>query len=246
MIFMRRPLTLSFIGHIRAYQAFPERRHHLQLRTVLQRESTSLASNREPSDSCIRTQIIRMPLILLPIVIASATDALVALRRIGAFMRAEELSVPYEIDANAESAIDVEGDFTWETVRKDANAINLAAKFGKGKKGGKGTGKKSGKKGNDSLLPTAVNTPAGTSPARSTENVVEAGVSGEVKDTEKEKEKPFELKGIELKIPKGSFVAIVGRVGSGKVRSSLVFPFFPGLTCARYCRVPCFRPSSAR
>ena len=30
-------------------------------------------------------------------------------------------------------------------------------------------------------------------------------------------EKPFELKGLNLKIPKGSFVAIVGRVGSGKV-----------------------------
>ncbi|KAM5532134.1 hypothetical protein V8D89_014227 [Ganoderma adspersum] len=158
--------------------------------------------------------IIRMPLILLPIVIASATDALVALRRIGTFMRAEELSIPYEIDANVESAIDVDGDFTWETVRKDANTINLAAKFGKDKKGSKGVGKKSGKKGNDSLLPTAVNTPAGATPARSTEDIAVAGVSGEAKETEKEK--PFELKGIELKIPKGSFVAIVGTVGSGK------------------------------
>ncbi|PIL27467.1 ATP-binding cassette transporter [Ganoderma sinense ZZ0214-1] len=160
--------------------------------------------------------IIRMPLILLPVVLASATDALVALRRIGTFMRAEELSVPYEIDANADSAIDVDGDFTWETVRKDANAINLAAKLGKDKKGGKDIGKKSGKKGDDSLLPTAVNTPAGASPARSTEDVATSGVSGEVKDKEKEKEKPFELKDIKLKIPKGSFVAIVGRVGSGK------------------------------
>nr|VWO94880.1 MRP-like transporter [Ganoderma boninense] len=159
-----------------------------------------------------------MPLILLPIVLASATDALVAIRRIGTFMRAEELSVPYEIDENAESAIDVDGDFTWETVRKDANAINLAAKFGKEKKRGKNAGKKSGKKGNDSLLPTAANTPSGTSPARSTENVATGGVSGEVeeKEKEKQKEKPFELKDIKLKIPKGAFVAIVGRVGSGK------------------------------
>jgi ABC-type bacteriocin/lantibiotic exporter with double-glycine peptidase domain len=32
-----------------------------------------------------------------------------------------------------------------------------------------------------------------------------------------ESEKPFELTDIALRIPKGSFVAIVGRVGSGKV-----------------------------
>ena len=158
-----------------------------------------------------------MPLILLPVVLASATDALVALRRIGAFMRAEELSVPYEIDANAESAINVDGAFTWETVRKDANAINLAAKFGKGKKNQGGAAEKKGrKKGGDSLLPTAVNTPAGTSPARSAENLATAG-DGDGEAKEKEKEKPFELKDIKLRIPKGTFVAIVGRVGSGKV-----------------------------
>ena len=55
------------------------------------------------------------------------------------------------------------------------------------------------------------------------------GKGGEVLPTvapqneEKEKEgkeaegKPFELKNLNLKIPKGAFVAIVGRVGSGKV-----------------------------
>ncbi|TBU42097.1 multidrug resistance-associated ABC transporter [Dichomitus squalens] len=158
--------------------------------------------------------IIRMPLVFLPIVLASATDALVALRRIGTFLRAEELAVTYEIDANAEAAIDLDGDFTWETVRKDANAVNLAAKFDKDKKGRgrreKGAGKKGGKKGNESLLPTAANTPAGAStPVRSAEG------GSEGKDKEKE-DKPFELKDVNLKIPRGSFVAIVGRVGSGK------------------------------
>jgi ABC-type glutathione transport system ATPase component len=33
-----------------------------------------------------------------------------------------------------------------------------------------------------------------------------------------ESEKPFELTDIALRVPKGSFVAIVGRVGTGKVR----------------------------
>ncbi len=182
-------------------------------------------------------QIIRMPLILLPVVLASATDALVALRRIGTFMRAEELSVPYEIDASAESAIDVDGDFTWETVRKDTNAVNLAAKFAKDKKSkgkdakdkkskGKDAGKKDRKKGKgDALLPTAANTPAGASPARSEEKVSAADGAGDVK----QEEKPFALNGIKLSIPKGSFVAVVGRVGSGKVRS-------PSVTCFFLCR----------
>ena len=34
-------------------------------------------------------------------------------------------------------------------------------------------------------------------------------------------DKPFELADLKLQIPKGSFVAIVGRVGSGKVRPFL-------------------------
>ena len=114
-----------------------------------------------------------MPLVLLPIVLASATDALVALRRIGTFMRAEELAVPYEIDPHAEAAVDVDGDFTWETVRKDATNEN--------------------------------------------------GPSSGGGEERKEKEgKPFELIDAKLKISRGSFVAIVGRVASGKVRRSCI------------------------
>ena len=183
-----------------------------------------------------------MPLVLLPIVLASATDALVALRRIGTFMRAEELAVPYEIDPNAEAAVDVDGDFTWETVRKDAsNAVSLGAKIDKGGKGrtrdrgkGKKEKKKGGKKkGDESLLSTAATTPAGAStPVGSAEN-------GERKEKEKE-EKPFELVDVKLKIPRGSFVAIVGRVGSGKVRRSCY------MLClyrdrALHRRAPCFK-----
>ena len=133
-------------------------------------------------------------------------------------MRAEELSVPYEIDPSAVDAIDVDGDFTWEGVRKDDNTVNLAAKFEEDKKDEpKDAGKKRKKKGGE-LLPTATDLPEKSS-GRSDENVpTTGGGSGDVK----EEGKPFELKDIKLKIPKGSFVAIVGRVGSGKV-SSLLF-----------------------
>jgi len=36
-------------------------------------------------------------------------------------------------------------------------------------------------------------------------------------EAEEEPEPPFELRDLMLRVPKGSFVAIVGRVGSGKV-----------------------------
>lgn len=38
------------------------------------------------------------------------------------------------------------------------------------------------------------------------------------KKSEEPKEEPFELKDLKMDVPKGAFVAIVGRVGSGKVR----------------------------
>ncbi|KAI0717423.1 multidrug resistance-associated ABC transporter [Cerioporus squamosus] len=145
--------------------------------------------------------IIRMPLTFLPIVLASATDALVALRRISTFLRAEELAVPYTIDPSSEVALDVDGDFTWEEVRKG----NTASKFAHGKhsKAGKDERAKAkedkrkskGKKG-EPVLPTTA--------------------SPEEKEKEKDAEKPFELKDLKLKVPRGAFVAIVGRVGSGK------------------------------
>ena len=166
-----------------------------------------------------------MPLIHLPIMLASATEAFVALRRIGTFMRAEEFAVPYKIDPHADAAVDVDGDFTWETVRNDAtNGVRLGAKFDEGEKGGKGKnqGEKKGRKnkGDESVLSTAATTPAGAStPVGSAEN----GASGEGGEERKEKEeKPFELIDLKLKISRGSFVAIVGRVGSGKVRRSCI------------------------
>ena len=83
-------------------------------------------------------------------------------------------------------------------------------------------GEKKGRKnkGDESVLSTAAATPAGTStPVGSAEN----GASGESGEERKEKEeKPFELIDAKLKISRGSFVAIVGRVGSGKVRRSCI------------------------
>ncbi|KAI0674258.1 multidrug resistance-associated ABC transporter [Trametes maxima] len=163
--------------------------------------------------------IIRAPLAYLPLVLASSTDALVALRRISVFLRAEELAAPYLVDGESKFALHVDADFTWETVGKGTGASKVAqtkaqaqaqkkaaAREEKRRGGalGKGKEKEKEKEKTGDVLPTV-----------NTENTTEnARVDGE-KANETE-EKPFTLKDVKLKIPKGSFVAIVGRVGSGK------------------------------
>ncbi|EMD36548.1 hypothetical protein CERSUDRAFT_115579 [Gelatoporia subvermispora B] len=166
--------------------------------------------------------IIRAPLIYLPVVLASTTDAVVALRRISAFLTAEEIADPYTIDPDAKLAVDVDGDFAWETAYKtdqggpkfktarrahgaDAEK-EKKAKEEKERKEKENKAKRGrwrlGKKKEGEVLPI-------TAPK---------GENGEKQD-DKAKEnddKPFELKDVKLKIPKGAFVAIVGRVGTGK------------------------------
>ena len=46
--------------------------------------------------------------------------------------------------------------------------------------------------------------------------VLPTTTDGKPEDEKKAEDKPFVLKDLNLKIPKGSFVGIVGRVGSGK------------------------------
>lgn len=148
-----------------------------------------------------------MPLIFFPLVLTSCSDAVVALGRISKFLLAEELEEPYAIDDESKWAVNADATFAWETVGKPSSGPS-GGKFGmaggrgaSGAKGAKKPGKPKGKKGKKDgpVLPTS-----------------NADVDSEGKDAEKKKEKPFELRDLALKIPRGSFVAIVGRVGSGK------------------------------
>ena len=139
--------------------------------------------------------------------LASATDALVAIRRISTFLRAEELAVPYIVDPSADVALAVDGDFTWETVHKgEGEPSTLGAQEGHASEEEKSAGdEREGdrrKNHEDDTLPT-------WTPPKERE-----------KSEGTEEETPFALNGVKLSISKGAFVAIVGRVGSGKVRSS--------------------------
>ena len=134
------------------------------------------------------SQIIRTPLTSLPIVLSSISDALVAFGRISQFLTSEDLPEPYLIDKKLQVAVQVDGDFVWETV--------LAA-TGDGEKNKILHG--DGKKETSELLPVTT-------------------ADLEKNDVEKnDQETPFELKNLKMSVPKGAFVGIVGRVGSGKV-----------------------------
>ncbi|KAG6877944.1 hypothetical protein C0993_001802 [Termitomyces sp. T159_Od127] len=139
--------------------------------------------------------IIRIPFLVLPIILASLADLLVALARISKFLSAEELGDPYILDESLPDAIDVDGDFTWEMAGKmpSGGKDDKIKKMGTEDKSNKGSSKK------PDTLPTH------------TDELVT-----QTQEKELEEEKPFELKNLKFHIPKGSFIAIVGRVGSGK------------------------------
>ena len=94
----------------------------------------------------------------------------------------------YLIDKKLHVAVQVDGDFVWETV--------LAT--GDGEKGRDFDGGKSNLKKPLKGLP-----------------VTTADLKKD--DRKNDQETPFELKNLKMSVPKGAFVGIVGRVGSGKV-----------------------------
>ncbi|KAL5489922.1 hypothetical protein ACEPAI_4754 [Sanghuangporus weigelae] len=182
--------------------------------------------------------IIRAPLIFFPMVLSQVSDAAVALGRIADFLAAEELQEPYLIDKSPSNkhAILADGSFTWETVGKvDSDKFG---RKGPGAQGDAGKGKPS--KAERPSEPTTVSTgrarkwwprrkakadtaalpmPVTSESQASQSGPNEGGLSGADQTVSKNKddeEIPFALTDLKLRIPHGQFVAIVGRVGSGK------------------------------
>jgi ATP-binding cassette subfamily C (CFTR/MRP) protein 1 len=119
---------------------------------------------------------------------------LVALGRISHFLTSEELPEPYLIDKTLHVAVEVDGDFVWETV--------LATGDGKKEKKIHGDKRKKPPLKGETSLPV-------TTADLEKENLNDA--------RKKDQETPFELKNLKMSVPKGAFVGIVGPVGSGKV-----------------------------
>ncbi|KAF9061129.1 P-loop containing nucleoside triphosphate hydrolase protein [Rhodocollybia butyracea] len=149
---------------------------------------------------CFVFCIIQLPLITLPSALASLADLFVAISRITTFLLAEEQPAAYAIDMGKDSdyeiAVSCHGDFVWDiapsTIENDKPKDLAAVK--KNKKGKTET-KENEKNVDQVALPTTQ--PVPSHPPR-------------------EEPEPFRLQNLDLKIPKGAFVAIVGRIGSGK------------------------------
>lgn len=156
------------------------------------------------------------------------------MRRIEAFLTAEDLPKPYDIKDDVPSAaIDADGDFTWETVR----AINHdESEKSKKKAASKETGsKKNSPKNGAAVLPQHTD---------SEKSGLHEDEDEKVKP-EVEEEKPFQLKNMKLTVPRGAFVGIVGRVGSGKVDKACPVHIVPA-NMSNDRRVPCFKLYLAR
>lgn len=156
------------------------------------------------------SQIIRTPLIYFPVVAASITDAAVALRRISQYLLAEELAEPFVLKEESNYAIEmVDGEFIWEV----ADTLEGKSKPDEKEKAKKATKKEKKSKRDKKAKKDAKDDEKDTLPTHSSRSTVTAISSSLplVDDPE-----PFSLRSISLRIPKGSFVAIVGRVGAGK------------------------------
>jgi ATP-binding cassette subfamily C (CFTR/MRP) protein 1 len=167
--------------------------------------------------------IIRQPLATFPLVLTACSDALVALGRIGKFLAAEELREPYAVDRGAKWAVDVDASFAWEVT-----ARALAAKFDTGRGRGRGRGGRGGRGGAAGGERAAA---AGKGPGRfaflkrkadadkNKDKAADKDKAASAKTEDKGKapqEQPFALERLRLQIARGAFVAIVGRIGSGK------------------------------
>ncbi|KAF8884421.1 ATP-dependent bile acid permease [Gymnopilus junonius] len=150
--------------------------------------------------------IIRAPLIYFPFVFSALSDALVALGRIGTFLTAEDLPDPYPVDEKEAVAIEVDGDFVWETVFNPIK--DEGGKFGgRGGPGGRGGGPgRGGRTSGDKSKKDSVSNAKTSSKKkwwqRSGEKDQTAPTILPTTATDSEKVR--------------AFIGIVGRVGSGK------------------------------
>ncbi|GAA5927818.1 uncharacterized protein JCM15063_006002 [Sporobolomyces koalae] len=173
-------------------------------------------------------QLLRMPLMMLPMSLSTITDAHNALGRLTEVFLAEERENTFKIDPTAKEAVRVvDADFKWESpppdeggpkTKKQQKAL-AATKKGEAKKAKKEA--KAAKKAAKLELKLDENAPIDAQTAEQSGDAT-GEISGPntaaatASPIEKEEKELMQLRGINLKIPKGQLCAVVGAVGSGK------------------------------
>jgi ABC-type multidrug transport system fused ATPase/permease subunit len=139
---------------------------------------------------------VRVPITMYPMVLALYVDAKVSLERVREFLLAEELDSVAEVDPNADDALLVkDATFVWETpppaeTKEDKKQNHERKKWGLKKKFRKSS---------------AASTHASNQPTSETPVIDES-----------QENRSYSLRNINLRIPRGALVAVVGPVGSGK------------------------------
>ncbi|GAA6063571.1 hypothetical protein JCM10212_003150 [Sporobolomyces blumeae] len=165
-------------------------------------------------------QLLRMPLMMLPMSLSTITDANNALGRLTEVFLAEERDNTFKIDPNAKAAVTVvDADFKWESPPPDDGP--KTKKQAKAAAKQKGQEKKKAKKAAKTTLKLDENAPGDAQTAEfggdATGDVPGSPPAAPGTPAEKEPEKELmQLRGINLSIPKGQLCAVVGSVGSGK------------------------------
>lgn len=148
--------------------------------------------------------IIQTPLQNLPASFANLTDAWVALTRLSDIFLAEEYAGHnkgyIKSNPHAEFAIKVHGDFTFE-YSEQSNSSKKNEIAGKDRKAEKEAKKQKA---------------AAKQAAKAQESRGSSPVDKEEPTDQQMLYSPFTLKNINLTIPRGAFVCVVGRIGSGK------------------------------
>ena len=151
---------------------------------------------------------------------SSAVEGQVALTRVVKFLSADELAPTPEGDHDGDKAVVVNGSFTWEADMEEIQAIErkareeaektkeqlMAEKMDVGKEKARLAKEKKLKE-----KEAKRREKAGLPPLEEEEDI-EKGKEGDKEKSEDEKQ-PFMLQNIQFEVPRGSFVAIVGRVG---------------------------------
>lgn len=143
--------------------------------------------------------MLRAPIVAIPATAGMLLTAKASLQRLAKFLNAEEVAEPFPIESELSDAIQIDADFTWEeqaVEQKDASTPTLhttPSEVAASKANGSQTPA-------DSEVDTSQVESSGTTTPASTAT----------------KHAPFALSNLKMTVPRGSFVALVGQVGSGK------------------------------
>jgi len=173
--------------------------------------------------------LLRMPLMMLPVGLSTVTDAMAALKRLRPIFTSEKIGEAFVVEPDNKYAVEVkDGDFMWEGAPPEILSKKEQKK--KDAKDAKAVKRKSKIEGHsDAKMPIVTDQAKLTQEAETRDAMepiesdamqepgqVPAVIPGSQTATFEEKVETLQLRDVNISIPRGQLVGIVGPVGSGK------------------------------